>query len=109
MTGVKTPKEILSELGPEGPWKLRPNEIARSYKFPSFKQSIEFVNRIAEHSEQVDHHPNIMIRYRTVNLNLTTHSRQGVTEKDIAWAREADRIFSEMYTERGHNTSISGT
>lgn len=76
-------------------WEYRDGAIHRRFNFPTFKGAIAFVNRIAELAEQEDHHPDILITYRTVTLTLSTHSEGGVTEKDISFARKADGLGQE--------------
>ena len=62
--------------------------------FGSFLDGIDGVRRIAELAERADHHPDIDIRWRTVNLALSTHSAGGITEQDVALAREIDALFA---------------
>ena len=100
MTTALAPAEVRTALEAVKNWKYKSNEISKSYKLSSFKKSIEFVTRIAEHSEEVDHHPDITIRYTTVVLSITTHSESGVTEKDLDWASAADTIYKEVSEKR---------
>ncbi|MBI2890760.1 MAG: 4a-hydroxytetrahydrobiopterin dehydratase [Nitrospirae bacterium] len=92
----RAPADIEKALEARPGWKHRPNEIHRTYKFATFLKAIDFVNRIAEHSESVDHHPDITIRYTSVSVALSTHSERGVTDKDLAWADATDRICAEL-------------
>jgi 4a-hydroxytetrahydrobiopterin dehydratase len=39
-----------------------------------------------------DHHPEIDNRYTTLTFTLSTHSAGGLTGKDLALAREIDRL-----------------
>ncbi len=43
---------------------------------------MQFVNTVAAIAEEHNHHPNILISYNTVTLELTTHDEGGVTDKD---------------------------
>jgi 4a-hydroxytetrahydrobiopterin dehydratase len=76
-------------------WEYEDKVIRRRYNFPSFMSAIAFVNRVAELAEENDHHPDILVTYRTVTLTLSTHSEGGVTEKDIDLAHKADSIAHE--------------
>jgi 4a-hydroxytetrahydrobiopterin dehydratase len=51
---------------------------------------MKFVNSVAELAEQVQHHPDIDVRWNRVTLALTTHDAGGLTEKDLALARDCD-------------------
>lgn len=71
-------------------WKRVGDEISKSFEFPSFRNAIVFVNRVATLADEVDHHPDIDIRYTKVVLRLSTHSAGGLTEKDLELAQKVD-------------------
>lgn len=75
-------------------WKHRDKALRRSITFPSFLGGVEAVRSVAEAAERADHHPDIDIRWRTVTFTLSTHSEGGITEKDVALAKEIDRLLS---------------
>jgi 4a-hydroxytetrahydrobiopterin dehydratase len=74
-------------------WERADGALRRSVKFPAFLDGIEAVRRVAEHAEAKDHHPDIDIRWRTVSFALVTHSEGGITDKDVAMAREIDGLL----------------
>jgi 4a-hydroxytetrahydrobiopterin dehydratase len=73
-------------------WERSDGALRRSVKFPEFVAGIDAVRRVGEHAEQKDHHPDIDIRWRTVTFVLVTHSEGGITEKDLAMARDINSI-----------------
>jgi 4a-hydroxytetrahydrobiopterin dehydratase len=73
-------------------WAVRDGELERTYTFASFPAGIAFVTRMAEAAERAAHHPDIDIRYDKVTLRLSTHSEGGITEKDVALAKEAEAL-----------------
>ncbi len=85
-----TDNQIQGELGKLSGWELREGTITKLYKFANFKESIVFVNRVADLAEAADHHPDILILYNKVRLTLSTHSAGGLTEKDFDLARRMD-------------------
>ena len=50
------------------------------------------MNAVAEMAEDVQHHPDIDIRYNKVTITLTTHSVGGLTRNDIELAAGIDNI-----------------
>ena len=66
--------------------------IARTFTFRDFNEAFGFMTRIALIAEKRDHHPEWFNVYKTVEVTLATHDSGGVTEKDIALAREMDRL-----------------
>ncbi len=49
--------------------------------------------RIAFVAEQLDHHPDVDLRWRTLRIAVATHSAGGVTELDLTLARRVDALL----------------
>ena len=74
-------------------WRLEGSVIARDLEFADFRGAIAFVDRLANASEEANHHPDVLVHaYIRVRLTLSTHSEGGVTERDLALARELDAL-----------------
>jgi len=63
-------------------WDEVDGALQREFELPSFAEAIAFVNRVADLAEAENHHPDISISYKRVTLRWTTHSQEGITEKD---------------------------
>jgi 4a-hydroxytetrahydrobiopterin dehydratase len=92
-----TTKEISLHLKSVPNWSKRAQTMLRTFKFEGFLKGIDFVDRIARKAQQVNHHPNIDIRFDKVTLKLTTHDEGGITEKDFSLARQWDEVFSKFF------------
>jgi 4a-hydroxytetrahydrobiopterin dehydratase len=86
--------EVQRALGARTGWTRRGNAITRTFEFTTFPQAIAFVMRVAGASEQMDHHPDIDIRYTKVTCSLSTHSAGGITAKDFKLAEEIDELVN---------------
>lgn len=75
-------------------WQRNGEIISRTFLFKDFPAAMKFVNAVALVAEQVQHHPDIDIRWNKVTLALTTHDSGGLTEKDFALARKCDSLAS---------------
>ena len=73
-------------------WTQAGKAIQRKYTFKTFVSAIAFVNELADAAEKAGHHPDITINYNEVGISLSTHSEGGVTEKDLALARQTEEI-----------------
>jgi 4a-hydroxytetrahydrobiopterin dehydratase len=71
-------------------WKRKANKLAKDFAFPSFRDSIVFVNRVATLADKADHHPDIDIRFSDVRITLSTHDAGGITDKDLSLAEQID-------------------
>ncbi|HYB38633.1 MAG TPA: 4a-hydroxytetrahydrobiopterin dehydratase [Mycobacterium sp.] len=90
---VLTDEQVDAALPGLVGWKRAEGTLRRSIKFPSFMAGIDAVRRVAERAEAKDHHPDIDIRWRTVTFSLVTHAVGGITENDIAMARDINEII----------------
>jgi 4a-hydroxytetrahydrobiopterin dehydratase len=84
--------EILAKMPMAKGWDRHGDMLIRSWQFPSFRRALEFVNQVAALAEKSDHHPDIILSYRKVRLELSTHSDGGLTEKDFALAAEVNAV-----------------
>jgi 4a-hydroxytetrahydrobiopterin dehydratase len=83
---------LRQALGGLPGWAAQDGQLEKTYAFPTFPAGIAFVTRVADAAERAGHHPDIDIRYDKVTLRVSTHSEGGITEKDVALAREADAL-----------------
>ena len=60
--------------------------IVRKLVFADFNAAFGFMTRVALHADKVDHHPEWSNVYNRVEVLLTTHDADGVTELDLAMA-----------------------
>jgi 4a-hydroxytetrahydrobiopterin dehydratase len=93
MAELLSQEEIDRALAAELPhWTQDGDEITRSFKMPTFMDGIRLVQQVAEVAEDLDHHPDIDIRWTTVTFTLSTHSAGGLTSKDLRLAGDIDRL-----------------
>jgi len=79
----------------ESEWELVEDEefkIRKKYKFESFKEAIDFINKVADLAEEEDHHPNIFNSYTSVTITFFTHSIGGLSINDFIMASKVEKI-----------------
>jgi len=64
--------------------------IQRTYRFADFTAAFAFMTRCALTAEKLDHHPEWFNVYNRVDVTLTTHDADGVTELDVKLATFMD-------------------
>lgn len=69
--------------------------IRKAYHFASFVEAWGFMSRVALVAEKMNHHPEWFNVYDRVEVILTTHDADGITERDIELARFMDGIAPE--------------
>ena len=78
-------------------WTGDPSAIVKKVELPSFPAAIDVVTRVAAVAEDLNHHPDIDIRWRTLRFRLVTHSAGGVTKYDLALAKRIDDILATVF------------
>lgn len=96
MADVLTAEAVRDELSGLPDWSGDQTGITRTVELASFPDAITLVDRVAVVAEEVDHHPDIDIRWRTVTFRCVTHSANGVTDRDLDLARRIDGIVREV-------------
>lgn len=66
--------------------------IDKSFKFRDFNEAFGFMTRVALLAEQMNHHPEWSNVWNRVDVTLSTHDANGLTERDIALAEAIDRV-----------------
>ena len=75
-------------------WSQRPDALECDFEFEDFAAAMAFVNRVADVSEEADHHPDILVHgSNKVRLTLASHSEGGLTDADHALARRIDEVI----------------
>ena len=90
------PKLIGTEEVCEGmsgwTWTKDADAIRKTFKFKDFNEAFSFMTRVALLAEKLDHHPEWANVYNRVDVTLTTHDANGVTELDVQMAKFMDEL-----------------
>jgi 4a-hydroxytetrahydrobiopterin dehydratase len=77
--------------GLEG-WKRSGDAIVKEFDNGDFKGSVDFVKRLTPEAEEMNHHPDLEISWKTVTVTVSTHSEGGLTDNDFELARRIDAL-----------------
>lgn len=82
-------RELEKVISPD--WKIKDNHrIYREFSFVNYRQTIDFVNKVANLAEDEGHHPVMHVYYGRVEIELWTHAANGLTENDFILAAKID-------------------
>ena len=73
-------------------WDYFDNAIHAEFEFDNFKDCFSAMSRIAFECEALNHHPEWTNVYNTLNISLSTHDANGVTETDFQLAQAIENI-----------------
>ncbi len=77
---------------PDG-WDEVDGKLTKAFTFDAFLDGIAFVGKVGRLAEELDHHPDIDVRWRTVTLAVNTHDAGNtITAKDFDLARRVDQL-----------------
>ena len=85
-----TPEQLQGQM-PEG-WNGDEKAIWREWTFDEYLDGVQFAERVAQQADAVNHHPDLLIRYRRVRVSYSTHDAGGVTAIDVSEAASLDDL-----------------
>ena len=88
-----SPDELSAALPGLPLWAGDVDGLRRTVELPGFRDAVAAIVAIADVAEELDHHPDIDLRYRTLHLTLVSHSAGGVSELDLELARRIDALL----------------
>lgn len=81
---------LLAEL--EG-WHVQDDKrLEKSFEFKDFAGAMKLANAVAEVAEEQGHHPDLLVRWGELKIELWTHKIDGLTESDFILAAKIDRV-----------------
>lgn len=72
-------------------WKKVSNKLEKTYKFPTYKETINFVNKVSKIAERQDHHPEMVVGYDFVKVSLFDHEKKSVSDKCYKFSETLDQ------------------
>ena len=66
--------------------------LRKNFKFPNFAAALAEVNRIGAIAEAEGHHPDILLGWGKVQVEISTHAIAGLSENDFILAAKIDAI-----------------
>ena len=96
MARLLTDDEVERQLGDLPGWTRQGDAIVATLEAPDFPTAIRLVDEVAQEAEEMDHHPDIDIRWRTTRWRLSTHSEGGLTQLDIELAHRIAQAATRL-------------
>ena len=85
-------EEIQDKLDALQGWQREGDAIRKEVDRGDFKGSVDFVNRLTEAAEEMNHHPDLSISWSKVTVTISTHSEGGLTANDFELAARIDAL-----------------
>lgn len=75
-------------------WQRTGAEIAKTFAFKNYHETMAFVNATAWVSHREDHHPDLEVGYNKCKVRYSTHSVGGLSENDFICAAKIESLFT---------------
>lgn len=85
-------EKLLSETD-QNKWKEINGKLVRTYKFPTYKDTIDFVNMVSDVAEKQQHHPEMIVGYDTVKVIIFDHEKDGISDKCYKFTDAVDKVM----------------
>ena len=92
-------EKILESYFLSNNWKpTKKNKVVnKTFKFKSFKEAFSWMTEMAINAELLNHHPEWTNVYNNIEVSLTTHDLNDISEKDLRLAKLMDSSFEKYY------------
>jgi len=84
-------KAVLAAL-PD--WTLQQGALFRSFRFHTYLAGIEFVQQVARLAESQNHHPDLFVAWRKVDVSIISHDLGGITHRDVSLAEAIEKSLN---------------
>ena len=96
MTRLLTDEEITRQLGDLPGWRRDSGSLVASYDAPDFPTAIRLIVEAGDEAEEMQHHPDVDLRWKVTHWRLSTHSAGGLTQLDIELAHRISQAAARL-------------
>ncbi len=90
-----TVEEAVQALQELPGWAIGAGLIEKEFRFKSFLAGLDFAYAVGRIAEEQNHHPDISIRWRRVELTFFTHVIKGLSQNDFIMAAKAELEYQK--------------
>ena len=90
--GVLSPDELAEGLRSLSGWSVEGGRLVKPYAFADFVSAVGFVDRLTVVAEAQNHHPDLLVGWGKVTVQLSSHDLGGITARDLRLAAALDQL-----------------
>ena len=85
-------QKLHSEL--DAGWEvIDGHHLTKTFTFSNFAEALAYVNRVGAMAEEQGHHPDLLLAWGKVRVDVWTHKIDGLTESDFVFAAKAEKLY----------------
>ena len=73
-------------------WKVVNDKLCKRFKFDSYSDVLDFVNRVGKISEKQNHHPDMIVKYDEVIVTMFDHEANKISDKCYKFTNAVDKM-----------------
>jgi 4a-hydroxytetrahydrobiopterin dehydratase len=93
-----TSAQVADEPGLDD-WRILFAKLHASFRTADFASALRLVDAIGAAAEEMDHHPDVDLRWGRVRVVTWSHDSAGVTARDVRLARRVSELAAEQGAE----------
>jgi len=74
-------------------WQVIKGKLCKKFDFDSYKDVLDFVNKVGEIAEKQNHHPDMLVKYDTVVVTMFDHEENDISEKCYKFTNAVDKMM----------------
>lgn len=87
--------EIVPLLSQLDGWQCEDDKkIVKSFRFDNFQEALDLATKVGAIAQKENHHPDLIVRWGELRVEIWTHASRGLTENDFILAAKIDRCAS---------------
>ncbi len=90
------PHSAVTEAVDARHWRVLLQSLRATFTAPDFRTAAGFVARVAELADEVNHHPDVVLRWGQVTVTTTSHDADGLTQRDVDLAARVSALADEL-------------
>jgi len=93
---VLTAAQVAAALADLPGWRVQEGRLQREFATRSYLKGLDLVNALAPEAEAMNHHPDVLLTWPRVTVQLWTHAQGAITRLDVELARRISRVAAGM-------------
>jgi len=85
-------EDVAKKLEGLNGWESNNGSIFKRFEFDSYDETIDFVNKVAEIANAINHHPDMNVSFKFCVVNFSTHAVDGISILDFISAARLDLL-----------------
>ena len=90
---VLSDEDVAARLADRPGWAVVDGKLHRELTFPSFREAFGCMAEVALTAEKLDHHPDWSNSWNKVTIDLVSHDKGGLTDRDREMAEAINKLL----------------